>query len=194
MNFLVKTKCSVTQKLDVVWCACSRTPDQTQTWASDSRCCKKPRKDTKRPYKITRNCLTASVATDHNAKWGSFLFIGDWHNQCRFWPYQRGMMRCIDSAPGLRPGLPFALWTWPYGEGEWSRQGRRHNYTTCLSILGSWVTLMTIAQALQGKEQLDKATLSSKMGTATLICFLCGDCKWQRWPFLNCSYGQVCRA
>lgn len=136
----------------------------------------------------------SSVATDRNAKWGCFLFIGEWQNQCRFWPCQRGMMKCIASASGLRPVLPLALRIWPYGEGEWSRQRRRHNYTAYLSILDSWVTLMKIAQSLQVKEQLDKATLSSKMGTATLIWFLCGDRKWQRWPFLNFSYGQVCRA
>lgn len=39
---------------------------------------------------------------------------------------------------------------------------------------------MKIALALQGKEQMlfqEQATQSSKMGAATLICFLCNDYK-----------------
>lgn len=84
---------------------------------------------------------------------------------------------------------------WPYGEGECAGQGRRHSsHMISLSILAFQVTLMKIALALEGKEQVDKATLPSKMGTETLICFLCGDHRWQSWPFMNSSYGQVCRA
>lgn len=168
-------------------------PVQTWTWTSNSRCCKKPREDPKRPRKIIRNCPTASVATGHNAKWEWFLLISDWCNWCRFWPHQIGMMKCITSASALRPVPLLALWIWPYGEGECAGQGRRHeSHVTYLSILAFWVTLLKIALALQGKEQVDKAskaTLPSKMGTETLICFLCGDHKWQSWPFMNCSYG-----
>lgn len=194
-TFLSKTKCPVTWKLEVTWCVRPRMPVQTWAWPSDSRCCKKPRKDPKRPGKFTRNCSTASEDTGHNSKWEWFLLIGDWHNWCRFWPRLIGMMKCITSASRLRPVPLLAFQIWPYGEGERAGQRRKHNSPqTCLSNLAFWETLMKIALALQGKEEVDKATLSSKMGTETLICFLCGDHKWQSWPFMNCSYGQGCRA
>lgn len=138
------------------------------------RCCKKLKENPKRPKKITRNCPTASVATGLNPKWE--WLVTD--QQCRFWPHQIGMIKCITSASGLRPVPHITLQGCPYGESECVGQGRKHNsHITYLSILAFWVTLMKIALLLQGKEQVDKAILSSKMERETLTCFLCGDHK-----------------
>lgn len=156
---LSKTECSVAQELDVSWWVCPGVPVQTRTWTI-RRCCKKSRNNPKRLRKITRNFSSASVARGHNTEWEWFLLTGDWQNWCRFWPYQIGIMKCIASASRLRPVPLLLLRIWPYGKGECAGQGRRQNsHTSYLSILAFWMTLMKIVLTLQGKEQVDEATL-----------------------------------
>lgn len=181
--------------LDLSWWVCPGLPVQTWTWTT-RRCCKKSRNNPKRLGKITKIFFRATVATGHNMEWEWFLLIGDWQNRWRFWLHHIRIMKCIASASRLRPVPLLILWIQPYGKGECAGQGRRWNsLISYLSIPTFWMTLRKIVLTLQGKEQVDEATLIQQNGNRDInLCFLWGDHRWQIWPFMNCSHGQVCRA
>lgn len=170
---LRKNECLMSQKLDSSWWVCPGVPVKTWT-LTIRRCCKKSRNNPKRLRKITRNFFSASVATGHNIGWEWFLLIGDWQNWCRFWPHQIGIMKFIASASRLRLDLLLLFRIWPYGKGECAGQGRRQNsHISYLTIPTFWMTLMKIVLTLQGKEQVDEATLIQQNENRDINLFFC---------------------